>query len=313
MDVCKNFAEWQSTYDELFPGTRIALQGDPVNFHSAWSYRRWTDLVVHETVISHAIDIDFKPPTTPHGNRYHYLTLLRNGAFLTRQFGRECRAHGDIFTLSDGGSPYAATHSAQVHMLYLGLPTGLLQRSVGDLRTVCGRPISTNYGTGAILKDIVLGLWQRRDEINVREAHGIAEAIICLLSVIHGERGEEMLSHAGRRSVRQGEILDYISANLTSPDLNVESIAGVFRISSRHLRTLLSATGTTPARYIQELRLRHAMEDLTNPLLSHLSITEIAFRWGFNDLAHFSRAFHTRYREPPRKFRRKRSVAASDQ
>lgn len=172
MHTCHDFSEWRAIYDELFPGTRIALRGDPDNFHSAWSYRRWTDLMVHETVISHAIDIDFKPAKTVSRNRYHYLTLLRSGTFHTRQFGRECYAHGDIFTLSDGGAPYSATHSAQVHMLYLGLPTGLLQRSVGDLKAVCGRPISTNYGIGAILKDMVLGLWQRCDEINMKEAHG---------------------------------------------------------------------------------------------------------------------------------------------
>lgn len=303
MNECRNFDEWSQTYADYFPGTRITAEGDLADFHCTYARWNWGDLIAYEMFISHAENVYFQPQQKKRTNHYHYLTLLRNGAFRTRQFGTECTAHGDILTLADGSAPYVARHSPQAHMIFLGLPTGLLQRSVGDLRSACNIPISANFSSGAILKDMVQSLWLRRQEIDNEHAHGIANAIICLLSTLHSPTGNP--TSRGIGSTRQSEILDYINANLTDPNLNVESIARFFDISTRYLRTLLRNTGTTPSRYIHELRLQHCMENLSNPLLNHLSVTEIAFRWGFNEISHFSRVFTVRFRESPSKVRRK--------
>ena len=34
-----------------------------------------------------------------------------------------------------------------------------------------------------------------------------------------------------------------------------------------------------------------------------LNISEIAYRWGFNDLSHFNKAFRARYDQTPREWR----------
>ena len=39
------------------------------------------------------------------------------------------------------------------------------------------------------------------------------------------------------------------------------------------------------------------------PALHHRSVSDIAFSWGFNDAAHFSRAFKERFRVTPKEFR----------
>lgn len=158
-----------------------------------------------------------------------------------------------------------------------------------------------------MLKDLLLGLWQRRNEIDNQAAHDIVSVIINLLVCLAGEQrapGEAALaSQTGKRQARQSEILAYINANLSSPALNVQTIASAFKISTRHLRKLLDDRGITPASHIQQLRLQQARDDLLNPLLKHLSITEIAFRWGYNSLAHFSRLFQARYQSSPRQLR----------
>ena len=50
-------------------------------------------------------------------------------------------------------------------------------------------------------------------------------------------------------------------------------------------------------------RLERAREDLANPLYSHLSISDVCFRWGFNDAAHFSRSFRDQFGLSPRDHR----------
>ena len=51
-------------------------------------------------------------------------------------------------------------------------------------------------------------------------------------------------------------------------------------------------------RILQERR-----ADLANRLYGHLSITDICFRWGFNDAAHFSHAFRDQFNVSPRQYR----------
>ena len=70
----------------------------------------------------------------------------------------------------------------------------------------------------------------------------------------------------------------------------------------RYLHLLFSRFGTTVSRWILERRLERCRRELvvTGP---HKNITEVAFKWGFNDAAHFSRVFKKRYGVPPREYR----------
>ena len=44
-------------------------------------------------------------------------------------------------------------------------------------------------------------------------------------------------------------------------------------------------------------------DSLCDPALAARSISEIAVAWGFNDAAHFSRAFRARFGRSPRELR----------
>ena len=58
---------------------------------------------------------------------------------------------------------------------------------------------------------------------------------------------------------------------------------------------LFASTGTTVSRYILGQRLALCREALENTSLRDYSITQIAFSYGFNDAAHFSRKFKEYY------------------
>jgi AraC family transcriptional activator of tynA and feaB len=57
-------------------------------------------------------------------------------------------------------------------------------------------------------------------------------------------------------------------------------------------------------------RLERCARDLQAPVLASRTIGEIAYSWGFSDVAPFSRAFKQRYAATPRDWRR-RSVTAA--
>jgi acetamidase/formamidase len=66
----------------------------------------------------------------------------------------------------------------------------------------------------------------------------------------------------------------------------------------------LSLTGQGFSTYVRDRRLDRAKADLASPLHQQLSITDICLRWGFNDIAYFSRSFRERFAMSPREHRK---------
>jgi AraC-like DNA-binding protein len=54
---------------------------------------------------------------------------------------------------------------------------------------------------------------------------------------------------------------------------------------------------------VRKLRLARCAADLRSAASDGTGITDIAFRWGFNDSAHFSKAFRAEFGQSPRDYR----------
>jgi acetamidase/formamidase/AraC-like DNA-binding protein len=109
-------------------------------------------------------------------------------------------------------------------------------------------------------------------------------------------------------------ICQTIERRLDDPDLTPARVAQAEGISERYLQKLFEGTGSNFTHYLRERRLQRTWADLSNPAEAHHSISEIAYRSGFNDSAHFSRAFRNRFGLPPREFRQQeieRAAASS--
>jgi acetamidase/formamidase/AraC-like DNA-binding protein len=94
-----------------------------------------------------------------------------------------------------------------------------------------------------------------------------------------------------------------IERKLDDPDLTPARVAEAEGISERYLQKLFEGSGTSFTHYLRERRLQRTSAELSSPAESHHSISEIAYRNGFNDSAHFSRVFRHRFGLSPREFR----------
>lgn len=99
-------------------------------------------------------------------------------------------------------------------------------------------------------------------------------------------------------------IYQTIERRLDDPDLTPAHVAQAEGISERYLQKLFEGAGDNFTHYLRERRLHHTWAELSSPANTHQSVSEIAFRWGFNDAAHFSRSFRERFGVSPREFRR---------
>jgi AraC family transcriptional regulator, positive regulator of tynA and feaB len=116
----------------------------------------------------------------------------------------------------------------------------------------------------------------------------------------------------GRASVRaamRAEIARYVRTHLQDPALGPASIAHAYAMSVRALHALFEDVDASVAGLVRTERLSRCLEDLQRP--NGGSVTDIAFRWGFCDAAHFSRVFKREYGATPSEVRQA-ALAADD-
>ena len=96
-------------------------------------------------------------------------------------------------------------------------------------------------------------------------------------------------------------------------ELVPEKIAQANGISIRYLHSLFHQAGISVSRSLWEHRLKATREDLLDPNMNHMRVSEIAFRRGFNDPSHFSRAFKGRFDISPIGLRKRSAEFATTQ
>lgn len=117
-----------------------------------------------------------------------------------------------------------------------------------------------------------------------------------------------LVESAGNENVLNGALFDrvisYIEQHFGDPELSPTRLASVHGISLRYLHLLFAQRGHAVSGWIRERRLEYCCQVLANAHPS-LSVSEIAFRAGFKDSSHFSRAFRQRFGISPTEHRRK--------
>jgi AraC family transcriptional regulator len=146
----------------------------------------------------------------------------------------------------------------------------------------------------ALAPDNVFGLF----------AEGWGTQALAHLARVTQVTGAEKLMSRGGLNTRVLRLLDeYIRARLAEP-ITLEDLRGVAGLSPRHfLRAFLASMGTTPHRYVLNLRIEDAKRRLVN---SNEDLTGIASASGFSHSQHFSTTFRRATGMTPSEFRRSR-------
>lgn len=98
---------------------------------------------------------------------------------------------------------------------------------------------------------------------------------------------------------------DWIRANLQTEELTNDFISHALKTSKRQLARAFALDDTSISKFIWEERLNRCHRDLLDPGMNPLSVSDIAFRWGFNHHAHFSRSYKQRFGESPTQTRKR--------
>ena len=123
-------------------------------------------------------------------------------------------------------------------------------------------------------------------------AERVQTNVLDLLGGVLDARARGPLDRSREAQLRR--IKRFIDQNLRLRHLDPEMIAHAFGISTRYLHKLFSSTPYTLGEWVRQQRLEAVHRQLRDPHC-HQSIGELAFRWGFNDQAQFTRAFRQQF------------------
>jgi acetamidase/formamidase/AraC-like DNA-binding protein len=206
------------------------------------------------------------------------------------------------------------THS---QLLLVGFPTPSLHNRLLD----CVSPLRVQLPSNAVgtlfLSGLLRTIAATMENMHEEMARPIETSLLDLLAQMLTTTGDAT-PDAGPGTMRQGtartlqRIRTAIEQRLGDPTLTIADIAAAERTSVRYVQKLFERDGESFLHFVRMRRLERAREDLTDPAHSHLSISDICFRWGFNDAAHFSRAFHDAFGVSPRNFRRAATAEMAD-
>lgn len=191
------------------------------------------------------------------------------------------------------------------------VPRDTLRQALPTAGELHGLVLRGESGMGGLLGDYMRSLVARADAITLADAAFVAQATTDMIMACFRTTAETV---SRARTALDRATLDriqrHIVAHLDSPDLHVEALCGLFRISRTRLYRLFEPLGGV-ANYIQERRLVRAHAELSNPARSHRRIYEIAFELGFSSEAHFSRLFRSTFGQSPSDVRARAHAALS--
>jgi AraC-like DNA-binding protein len=163
---------------------------------------------------------------------------------------------------------------------------------------------SLNTASGQVVQRLLELMAAEGEHLSRRVAKPLAESF---LEAIGDCTGCRQTSQPPRRrglvDKRLADIENFISMNLTDPDLRYDKVAAGCGISPRYLCYLLKENNTSFSDLLWKGRLSRARDWLVSPGTRHHQISEIAFMSGFKSAAHFCRMFKSTYGRSPRDYR----------
>lgn len=210
------------------------------------------------------------------------------------------------FAICQSSIPYRLTFEHPIKMMVVKIPRSLLQKYIPQPDLIIGLKVEGSLGLSQMLISHLKELWRYREQFD-KLSHQVAvsDTVLSLLSMIYATAFPDKVN-ANQSSVKHALLLRlqaYINRSLSDPGLSPSKVAMANNVSTRYLRTLFSEESLTCGQYILAKRLEAAAEELSHPCSQTVQITQLAYKWGFNNASHFSTAFKDKNGLSPKDFR----------
>lgn len=288
---------WEGAASSAFPGLSVKL---PARMPRHGSINRFKIGAGELFAIDSApAEVAYRPPRAGGLSLHMSLMMQSRGSTRISQAGRRCDlAQGDI-CLIDESNAFRLVGEESSGILFLRLPRAAVLSRHPQLGQLCARALPGGDTGTRLLADTLTRLLNDVGGLDELQLAAMMDAVVEMIGV-----AEPLCARAETGRWRVSRALEFIELNLAIAGLSAESVAHAQHISRRQLDYLMRETlGRSIAGQIWTRRLERAAADLRDPRRAGMTIAQIAFSNGFEDAAHFTRAFKRRFAATPRQSR----------
>jgi AraC-like DNA-binding protein len=235
-----------------------------------------------------------RPKLASHLQDLTFIVAPLKGELVIDQYERSSRlVPGDVLILdSMAGCTIAAEASCSA--LSIEVNRRAFTRFGGLSEQVCARKLEVGKRAGGLFVNVVSTITSNLDRCDPRDGELISDVLASLIFSV--ARDDVPMDCASRNSVLIAKMREWVRSNVQDSGLSPERLAKEFGLSRRGIYRQFAMIGTTPQKWLWDIRLEYADERLRH---EQSSVSEIAYSVGFNDSGHFSRLYKRRYGRPP--------------
>ena len=235
---------------------------------------------------------------------YFLVSIQTHGSGRVLQDGRAAVLEPGDFALYDSTRPYELQFDAPFQQYVLMLPGPTLRTALRDTHRLTATTVRGDRGAGHLMIGMISALAREITTLAPASAVAVADSVthilVAGLSALPMDRGPPV---SNLTALHREQIKAQVHAQLRDPALSAVGIAAALRLSPSTVRRAWAGEPCTLQDWIWSLRLDGARRDICDPAHAARGVSDIAFAWGFNDAAHFSRAFRNRFGCSPRALR----------
>lgn len=293
---------WREMILRLFADVEIGAIPNPEFFGKVRSQKCELLRVSDVSAAAQAVNRRHLQPRDREEDKYFAVLMLEGSECLEQDGNRTVIGPGE-FAIYDATRPHHLTFPTDWRQIIVSVPRSSLdQRVVGMERRTATR-VSTDTPVGRVMRMFLEGLTSQISQFTPTEMLTLSESATSLIALALGNVQPLDPEHSRGRALTLMRVKVFVNDHLSDPALGAQAVAVATGLSARYINKLFEQEDSSLMRYILRRRLERCSADLLNPAQGRLRISDIAFRWGFNDLSHFSRAFRECYGRSPRAWR----------
>lgn len=235
---------------------------------------------------------------------YFLVSIQTAGHGKIVQDGRVAELSPGDFALYDSTRPYELIFDEPFQQHVLQLPGATLRTKLRNTEALTARTVCGARGAGHLAIGMINALAADIDTLEAGSVAAIAESVenilVAGLCTLPGACDPAV---SRLTAFHRNQIKAYVLQRLRDPKLSVNEIAAHLRLSPSTIHRAFAGETNSLNAWIWNQRLDAARRQICDPALINRTISEIAFGWGFNDAAHFSRVFRHRFGCSPRELR----------
>lgn len=240
----------------------------------------------------------YEPSHISQDNYFGVVSL--GGDYRLEQDGREAVLQPGDLTIYDATRPHRIQCNNNYAKLIVSIPRAMMRDRLAGVEHCTALRIPGVTGIGAVAGGFIRNAAQQAQHMDTSSFNTLADNAVDLFTLALASVRPQDFMLSRSRSLSLQRVKDFVERNLANPELDTAAIAAGTGFSPRYINDLFRDADASLMRYVWQRRLENCHKDMLSPLHTGRKVSEIALRWGFNDLSHFSRAFRQRFGCAPR-------------